>query len=862
MGVVYKAEDIRLGRFVALKFLSRDVATDPHALARFRREAQAASALNHPNICTVYDIGEDNGHAYIAMEYLEGETLMHLIHVKRLNIEQILHICVEVSGALKAAHAKGIIHRDIKPANIFVTKDSQAKVLDFGLAKVAENYVDEATATTAATASRSDQHLTMSGAAIGTIAYMSPEQVRGEKLDNRTDLFSFGAVLYEMATGRLAFSGNTSGIIFDAILNRLPIPAVQLRPDIPPRLQEIMSKAMEKDRNLRYQHFSELCADLKRLERDTDAGRNSPVENFERKGRSAAILGWAIKYYRLVGAFSVFLLLAAFALVWAKYSVWPSAPHILLPNEKNLVVLPFTAVDSQQGEQVYCDGFTETVTAKLAQVNTLQVPSALEVRTRHITNIQEARTQFGANLVLIASWQRLHNSARINLSLVDTKTGHQLQTETITEPATDLFRLQDEVVLKASRMLQLQLSRSDTASLTNHGTTVPTAYDFYIQGVGYLQRYEKPENIDVSTSLLKRSVEEDPSYAQAQARLAEAYWYKYKATKEPQWAELAKRAAKKAQNLNSQLPEVQLAIGDLSRHTGAYPDAILAFQRTLQLDPESVDGYIGLGRTYDALGHSAEAEQAFRRAIEIRPTCWNCYNSLGVFLNGQARYQEAAQAWKRVTELTPDNVWGYMNVGAAYFSQGQFADASEYFRSGLKLAPNDADLYSNAGTVSFFLRRFEEAVDYFRKAIELNPQKYDYWGNLADSYRMITTEPGKAAEAYRQAIRLAELQLEINQSDSDVLSSLAVYHARINDRTLAEEYLNRALKTKPEDVDVLHDACLVSLERGDRRAAMVWLEKAVKAGYPKEQLIANPELTGLHSDPQFDRLAQHAKSYR
>jgi eukaryotic-like serine/threonine-protein kinase len=282
MGVVYKAEDIHLRRFVALKFLPREVAGDPHALARFRREAQSASALNHPNICTIYDFGEDNGHAYIAMEYLEGQTLRYLIHVKRLNIDQILSLGAEISVALKAAHDKRIIHRDIKPANIFVTNDGHAKVLDFGLAKMAEGCADEETAPTEASAGRPDQHSTVSGAAIGTIAYMSPEQVRGEKLDNRTDLFSFGAVLYEMATGRLAFSGNTSGLIFDAILNRPPTPAIRIRPELPPQLQEIISKAMEKDRNLRYQHASELGADLKRVGRDTGSVRDSPVEDFAR----------------------------------------------------------------------------------------------------------------------------------------------------------------------------------------------------------------------------------------------------------------------------------------------------------------------------------------------------------------------------------------------------------------------------------------------------------------------------------------------------------------------------------------------------------------------------------------------------
>ncbi len=866
MGVVYKAEDTRLHRFVALKFLPDNVAKDPKALARFQREAQAASALNHPNICTVHDIGEGNGRAYIAMEYLEGETLRHVIHERQLKTNQILDLGVEISGALSAAHAKGIIHRDIKPANIFVTKGGQSKILDFGLAKITENNVDEAPGMTAATADDVER-LTMSGAAVGTVAYMSPEQVRGENLDIRTDLFSLGAVLYEMATGRLAFPGNTSGIIFDAILNRPPLSALQIRPDLPPRLHEIMGKAMEKDRKFRYQHASDICADLKRLKRDTESGQD--VSGLQPLRRNPALgwftaSGWVRRHYRVLGIGFAVSLSIAFVLMFSNlgHVVWTNGFLPKLPRQKNLVVLPFTTVDTQPAEQIYCDGFTETVTAKLAQVNSLQVPSALEVRTKHVSNIQEARTQFGANLILAASWQRLQTSARINMSLIDAKTGQQLRTETITAPATDLFRLQDEVVLEASRMLQLQLSPSDSASLTSHGTTVPTAYDFYVQGVGYLRRYERLENVEIAISMLRRSIEEDPTYAKAQATLAEAYWYKYNATLDPQWAEQAKIAVKAATSLNSQLPEVQLAIANLNLRTGSYPEATSQFQRLIESDPENVDAYLGLGKAYDLQGQTAKAEQAFHQAIQINPVCWSCYNLLGAFLNGHARYREAADAWEKVTELTPDNVWGYLNVGAAYFNSGQFEKADGYFRRGLQLAPESPELNSNIGTVSFYLGRFVEDVTYCKKAIKVRPQEYDYWGNLADAYRMIPEEPNNALAAYQQAIRLAEMQLKVNPIDADVLSSLALYYARTHNRARARKYLEKALKEKPEDVDILRIASLVYLEEGDRQKTMFWLQRAVAAGYAREQLVANPELSSLHSDPQFDHLAKEARSYQ
>ena len=865
MGVVYKAEDIRLRRFVALKFLPDGAARDPQALGRFQIEAQAASALNHPNICTIYDIGEQDGRAFIAMEFMDGVTLKHMISGRGLDHDMLLSLAIEIAEALEAAHAKGIVHRDIKPANIFVTKSGHAKILDFGLAKLIVKRGTPADAT--ATTIDVDERLTNPGTAVGTVAYMSPEQVRGKELDARTDVFSFGAVLYEMATGCMAFPGDTPGVVFDAILNRESISPQRLVPEIPPRLEEITNKALEKERTLRYQHASEMGTDLRRLKRDVDlAGRSTDA--VLRHGSTSVAAhsatrtsGTRQRALLITTGFLVSALVLSIVIFRYDHGTWPMGFGRTVPPQKNLVVLPFTAVGGGSDEQVYCDGFTETVTAKLAREPSLQVPAALEVRASHITSIEKARTQFGANLVLVASWQRVGHSARINLSLIDTKTGQQLRTDTITEPAEDLFTLQDQVVLTALRMLQVQPSGGNAAQLMAHGTTVLTAYDFYLQGIGYLQRYERLENVDSSITLFQRAIGEDQKYAQAQAALGQAYWYKYSATKDPEWVAKAKAAVKTAESLDSRLPEVQLAIGTLNLRTGSYPAAISAFQRVLELDPENLDAYLGLGNTYDSLGRTADAEQAFRHAIAIRPACWSCYNLLGVFLNKHSRYSEAANAWRKVIELTPDNVWGYMNVGVVCFNKGQFEMAETYFRRGLQIAPDNSDLYSNAGTVSFFLGRFEEDVQFTQKAIALQPQKYDYWGNLADAYRMIPSEANKASTAYKQAISLAERQLEVNPSDTDVVSSLALYYSRVGDAQRARKYLVSALQGNPNDVDILRIACLVHLEAGEQQESLKWLEKAVHAGYPRGQLMANPELAMLQSAPEFSRLVKEAVPY-
>jgi eukaryotic-like serine/threonine-protein kinase len=841
MGEVYRARDSRLGRFVAIKVLSTDTSADRAQLSRFEREARLASSLNHPNIVTIYDIGEENSIPYIAMELVEGKTLRELLADGPIPMRRTINIAQQIADALAKAHESGIVHRDLKPENVMVTNDGVVKVLDFGLGKNAPQPIKFAESTILASANPTNP-----GTILGTVDYMSPEQASGKDTDFRSDQFSLGSIIYEMTAGRRAFRRETAVQTMSAIIaDASPKPVTGA---IPVQLREIVERCLEKNPKKRYPATRDLVTALRELSalvEVSSAGLSKIVTviGLQRRRR----LKWAV-------AAVAGLLLVTGALI---PSVRRSVVDRLritqpLPESKSLVVLPFVADDASVDNKQFAAGLTEGITTALTPLTvdpSLQMSPASEVATRRISTVEDAKSLLAANLVLTGRFERLSNALRVHWSIDDASTKRSLRSRTISVKASEPLELETQTVASIIEALDFSLTPAQVEALLVRDTPVAAAKEAYLRGRGYLWEYDKQENISHASTLFEEAIQLDPAYARAYAGLGEAHRRSYDRTHERDWIERARDACQRAIATNDKIAAGHGCLGHVFFSIGSYEDALKEYQRALDIDPTNDDFRREASRVQERLGRSADAENMLKEAVRLRPQYWANYNGLGGFYFNQTKYAEAADMYAQVIKLAPDTTWGYTNLGAAYIKLGRYDEAIPMLERGVSIRPT-ALAYSNLGTTYFQRRRFPEAAATFEKATKLDEKNYALWGNLGDAYYWAPGKRDQSSSPYRIAIALGEEALKVNPNDAVLLSRLAQYRAMVGEKNNALSYLKVALNIAPNDAEVRFKAALIYNQFKEDDQTLDWLEKAVKAGY---------SVTTILDAKNFDHLWAYSK---
>jgi len=852
MGVVYRSRDRRLERIVALKFLPPEMDRNEREREYFLLEARTASSLDHPNIGVIHGIEETaDGRSFIVMAFYEGKSLEQQMRDGPLATGEIVNIACQIAQGLSAAHARKIVHRDIKPSNVMITPSGAIKIVDFGLARVL----------TAETA-------TVTGIT-GTVKYMSPEQALGHRVDQRTDIWSLGVVLAEMLTGANPFERKTVSAILVAVLNEAPHPM----DGVPVDLQRIVYRALSKHAETRYQDCSEMLADLEAV-RTSLSG--APVSKREAtKGRSTARSGDIRKYveeastsawrraekpqkrwlpWALAG--SGLALVGCLFLFVPALRQWVQIAGISA-SEKHIAVLPFNNTGNNPEDAELVDGLVDSLAGRLSNLDVdnkaLWVIPTSEIRRLKVTDPATALKDFGATYVVSGSVLRNGKDVNLSMSLIDTRNLRLIGSASVEDPGGDLATLQDQAVAKLAKLMNLAVSAGTMKNAG--GTAAPAAYEDYLTAVGYMQRYDKPGNLDRAVASLQNAIGTDPNFALGKAQLGEAYRLKYVADQNPRWLTEAEANAGKAVELDSQIPAAYVTLGRVHDATGKHDLALQEFQQALHLDPLNSPALSGLARSYRRSGRIADAEAAYQRAIALRSNDWDAYNNYGQFSQSQGKYAQAITQYQKALQLTPDNAQVLANLGGAYVAAGdtkQYSLAEQSLQRSIAIAPS-YEAYANLGFLYMTESRFQESADASEKALSLNDKNYEVWSNLliCDDWLKL---PEKSAQVRRHLIVQLEQAVRLDPHDANAHAILAMVYAAEHEKEKSISNIQTVLALTPNDPNNLLSVADAYELLGDRRQAVLYVQKTLKAGLPLNQLQSDPEIQGALPDPALHLL--------
>jgi eukaryotic-like serine/threonine-protein kinase len=847
MGAVYQARDQELERVIALKVIRPELAGNASILQRFKQELILARHVTHKNVVRIYDLGEADGVKFITMEYVDGEDLRSLLRRQvKLPPGEAVEIVIQICRALDCAHTEGVIHRDLKPQNVMRDPQGRIVVMDFGLARSLES-----------------PGMTQTGALVGTLEYMSPEQALGSDLDQRSDLFAVGLIFYELLTGKVPYKAETGIASLMKRTQERAVPVSDIDNTVPRPLSAIVSKCLERDAKLRCQSAMDLLRQLEAWQGNPNITPSVLAEVAAPAPRSVQIsLALPSKKTWIWTAAITAILILPFAIPQIRQRIFPGSSQTVagergipdLSKGKYVAVLPLKVTGDENSLRYVADGLVDALSAKMFQLQEVHLASssAVERVAAKQMSVEKTAHALGVNLILQGMVQGNADKLRVTFNLENVADNRRVWTKEFSGVPQDLLTLEDEIYSDLVEALELKPTNEELARSGVHPTENTAAYDLYLKGRNALRGTQGVRDTQSALKFLEEALKQDPNFALAYTGVADANLRLYRDTNDSLYAQKAIAAAQRAEQLNPNLPEVHLSLGSAYDTSGRSAEAIRELKTALELAPNSDDAHRRMGDALRASGKKQEAITAYQNAVNANPYYWYNHDTLGSAYFRYGDNDKALAEYQRVTELAPDNAVGYQNIGAVYFREGQYDKSIPVYQKALEIEPH-ATIYSNLGTAYFFLKRYEEAIKMFEKAVESNPKDEQLLGNLADAYRA-SGNMQKAVSNYDRAIGLSYQQLQVNPRAADVMGDLALYYAKKGDSKNALQYIRQARSITPADLQLLYSDVQVNAISGHTSEAMHSLREALQKGYSSAEAKGDPELDKLKSLPEFTRL--------